>query len=38
MYRLYREEPLAEGQPSLWAGEFRIEGRVCQPYPETGRD
>jgi hypothetical protein len=27
---LYREEPLGEGQPSPWAGKFRVLGRVCQ--------
>ena len=26
------------GQLRPWAGEFRVEGRVCQPYPVTGRD
>lgn len=25
-------------QLSPWAGEFREEGRVCQPYSVTGRD
>jgi hypothetical protein len=30
MSGLYREEHLWEGQPSLWAGGFRIEGRVFQ--------
>jgi hypothetical protein len=29
MSGLYREEPLGEGQPSPYAGEFRIEGWVC---------
>ena len=38
MSGLYREESLEEGQPSPWAGEFRVEGRVCQPYPVTSRD
>lgn len=28
MSRLYREEPLGEGQPSLWDREFRVEGAV----------
>ena len=27
MSGLYREEPLGEGQPSPWAGKFRVEGR-----------
>ena len=27
---LYREDPLGEGQPSPWAGKFRVGGRVCQ--------
>lgn len=35
---LSREEPLGKGQPSHWDGEFRVEGRVCQPYPVTARD
>ena len=30
MFGLYREEPLGEGQPSPWAGKFRVGGRVCQ--------
>lgn len=30
---LYREEPLAEGQPSPWAAEFRIKGGVFKSYP-----
>ena len=30
MSGLYREEPLGEGQPRSWAGEFRVGGRVCQ--------
>jgi hypothetical protein len=34
----HREEPLREGQPSLRAGQFRVEGGVCQPYPATSRD
>ena len=34
---LCREEPLREGQPSPWAGKFRAEVRVCQPYSITGR-
>lgn len=34
----YREGQLEEGQPSLWAGDFSIVGRVCQPVPVTGRD
>lgn len=28
MSGLYREEPLGEGQPSPWAGEFRVGSRV----------
>ena len=31
---LYREEPLGEGQPSPWAGKFRVEDRVCQEGTE----
>jgi hypothetical protein len=38
MFGLYREEPVVQGQPSLCAGEFRVEGRVCQPHPVTGVD
>ena len=30
MSGLYREEPLGEGQPSPWAGKFRVRSRVCQ--------
>ena len=30
MSGLYREEALVEGQPSPWAGKFRVGGRVCQ--------
>jgi hypothetical protein len=30
MSGLYREEAVGEGQPSLWAGEFRVGGRVWQ--------
>ena len=30
MSGLYREEPLGEGQPNLWAGKSRVGGRVCQ--------
>jgi hypothetical protein len=29
MSGLYREEPLGEGLPSLWAGKFSFGGRVC---------
>jgi hypothetical protein len=36
VYGLYREGPLGEEQPSNWAGEFRVKGGVCQPYPVTG--
>ena len=38
MSGLYREEPMVQGQPGPWAGEFSVEGRVCQPYPVTGWD
>lgn len=34
MSALYREEPLGEGQPSLWAGNFRIRGKVGQVETE----
>jgi hypothetical protein len=34
MSGLYREELLEEEQPSPWAGNFRVESEVCQPYPE----
>ena len=27
---LYREEPLGEGQPSPWAGKFRVGGGICR--------
>ena len=30
MSGLYREEPLREGQPSPWAGKFKVGDRVCQ--------
>ena len=30
MSELYSKEPLEEGQPSPWAREFRVGGRVCQ--------
>ena len=30
MSRLYREEPLGEGQPSSWVEKFKVVGRVCQ--------
>jgi hypothetical protein len=33
-FSLHREEPLGEGQPSPWAGQFRVGGRVCQIAPE----
>lgn len=33
MARLYKEESLREGQPRLWAGEFRGRDEVCQPNP-----
>lgn len=29
MSGLYREEPLGEGQPCPWTGEFRVEGGGC---------
>lgn len=29
MSGLYRKLPLWQGKPSLWAGKFRVEGRVC---------
>ena len=38
MSGLYREEPLGEGQPGLWDGEFREGGWVCQPHPVKSRD
>ena len=38
MVGLYREEQLGKGQPSPWAGEFGVEGRICQPHPVTDRD
>jgi len=38
MSELYTEEPLEEGQPSPWAGEFSVESRVYQLYTVTGRD
>ena len=34
MSGLYKEEPPEEGQPSLWAGKFRVEGRICQVETE----
>ena len=30
MSGLYREEPLGEGQPSLWGEKFRVGGWICQ--------
>ena len=30
MSELYKEEPLGKGQPSPWAGKFKVGGRVCQ--------
>lgn len=30
MSGFYREKPLGEGQPSPWAGKFRVGGRICQ--------
>lgn len=38
MAGLYRQEPLGEGQPSSWAGEFQVEGGVWQTHPVTGRE
>jgi hypothetical protein len=38
MSGLHREEPPGEGKPSSLAGKFRIEDRICQPYPVAGRD
>lgn len=36
---LNRENPLGKGQPSLWAGEFRLGGRVTAiPYRGTSRN
>lgn len=32
MAGLYSEGHLGKGQPCPWAREFRIEGKVCQPY------
>lgn len=34
---LYKQEPVGRTAQPL-AGEFRVEGGVCQPYPVTGRD
>lgn len=31
-------EPLREGMPSPWAGKLRVEGRICQAGPGTGRN
>lgn len=36
MSGLYSEEPLGDGEPCPLPGEFRVEGRVCQPYPAVG--
>ena len=30
MSGLYREEPLEEGQPSPWAGKFKVGGRYAR--------
>jgi hypothetical protein len=38
MSELSREKPPGEGQPKPWADKFRVEGRVCQPYPVIGMD
>lgn len=35
MSRFYREEPLGNGQPSPWAGKFRVGARVCQEGAEV---
>jgi len=35
---LYREDPLTKGHLYLWAGDFGVEGRVCQPHSVTDRD
>lgn len=37
MAELYREGQLGEGQPNFRAKENRVGGRVCQPYPATGK-
>lgn len=37
--RFHREEPLGEGQPNLWAGEFRVgTGYDSQKDPVTDGD
>lgn len=38
MSGLYWKEPLEEGQPRPWPGEFRVKGKVCKPYLVKGRD
>lgn len=38
MSELYREEPLEEGQFIPGAGEFKVEGKICQTYIVIGRD
>jgi hypothetical protein len=38
MFGLYREEPLGEGQPSPWAGKFRVRGRVHKVGTEGCRE
>ena len=30
MSEFYREEPLEEGQPGPWSGNFKVGGKVCQ--------
>ena len=30
MSGLYREKPLREGQPSIWAGKFKVGGRYAR--------
>jgi hypothetical protein len=38
MSKLCSEEPLGERGPSPWVENFRVENRVYQPRPITGRD
>lgn len=39
MAGVYREEPVAgRGQPTPWAVKFRVEGKVCQPFPVAARN
>lgn len=37
MSGLCSEEPLEEGKPCSWAGDFRVAGGVPQPCPVAGR-